>query len=152
MCVCVRMCVCVPRRERGGGLVHQTEHTGDLWVGGGCLVGGTLAGDGGTTELAAVSAFFGTLYRTNEQRSEPHFYTLLGTLPCQSFPPLAPEWVFFSFFFLSPPPTIPCFSFSIWLRKTDVGKTKCALQKVFFFFFKGCVYIGLNCDGFSSAP
>lgn len=140
--MCSHVHVCVPRREQGGGGrgLYTRLNTGDLWVGGGCLVGGTLAGDGGTAELAAVSAFSGTLYRTNEQRSEPHFYTLLGTLPCQSFPPLAPEWVFFSLFFLPTPPTIPCFSFSIWLRKTDVGKTKCALQKVFFFFQRLCLY------------
>lgn len=147
MCSHVRVCAKARAGGEGGwGGLHTRLNTGDLWVGGGCLVGGTLAGDGGTAELAAVSAFSSTLYRTNEQRSEPHFYTLLGTLPCQSFPPLAPEWVFFSLSPLLPPPhthTIPCFSFSIWLWKTDVGKTKCALQKVFLFFLffqRLCLY------------
>lgn len=140
MCVYVFACACVCQGEsRGGegGLVHQTEHTGDLWVGGGCLVGGTLAGDGGTAELAAVSAFSGTLYRTNEQRSEPHFYTLLGTLPCQSFPPLAPEWVFFSLFFLPhpDPPDHPLLQFQHMAPENRRWKNKMRIAEGFFFYF-----------------
>lgn len=88
MCVHARACAKARAEGGGGGRegLYTRLNTGDLWLGGGCLVGGTLACNGGTAELVAVSAFSGTLYRTNEQRSEAHFYTLLGTLPCQSFP------------------------------------------------------------------
>lgn len=66
-----------------------------------------MASDRGTAKRVAVSAFSRTLYRTNEQRSEAHFYTLLGTLPCQSLPPAGTGMGFSSFSFLSNPQPSP---------------------------------------------
>lgn len=140
MCSHVRVCAKARAGGREGGGLYTRLNTGDLWVGGGCLVGGTLAGDGGTAELAAVSAFSGTLYRTDEQRSEPHFYTLLGTLPCQSFPPLAPEWVFFSLFL--PPRPSPASVSAYGSGKQTLEKQNAHCRTFFSFFsFSKVVFI-----------
>lgn len=143
MCACARAC----QGESGGGdgggkgSLYTRLNTGDLRLGGGCLVEGTLAGDGGTTELVAVSAFSGTLYRTNEQRSEAHFYTLLGTLPCQSFPPLALEWVFLFLSFFSTPHSL-LVQFQHMSLENRQWENKMRSAESFFFCF-------IFCDGFS---
>lgn len=55
-------------------------------------------------------------------------------------------------FFSPHPPDHPLLQFQHMAPENRRWKNKMRIAEGFFFFFKGCVYIGLNCDGFSSAP
>lgn len=50
------------------------------------LVGGHVARRRGSWSLQRGLVFSSMLHCMSEQRSEAHFYTLLGKLPCQSSP------------------------------------------------------------------
>lgn len=116
--------VCVPRREQkqedgvgqtggGGGMGTCTPH----WLSG--LVGRTHCPVTGDLKLEAGLVFFSMLHCMSEQRSEAHFYTLLGRLPCQS----SPCWHWNGFLLLESRHTVPENRYKRYRYKSPLSAT-----------------------------
>lgn len=86
------------RGEEGGGRDGHLYARLSVGVGGGTQCPAT-----GDLQLAAGLVFSSMLHCMSEQRSEAHFYTLLGRLPCQS----SPCWQWNGFLLLESQHTVP---------------------------------------------
>lgn len=151
MCVCVRMCVRAPRRRgRGRGLVHQTEHWG--FVGRWRVFGGRHTGRrrGNRGTCGGLGIFRHALPHQRATIRATFLY-ITSNAPMSIISPAGTGMGFlFSFFFS--PPYHPMLQFQHMALENRHWKNKMRNAEGFVFFFpKGCVYIGLNRDGFFSA-